>query len=180
MKKVFLLLLVLVTTVIAQAQTWIGYTTTTVNLREGPSTDYNIVKKLPEGSVVYIDTDEEKNGFYLAVDIENDIEGYVSKKFIKHYKDVAKSEGSSIQSDGQTDSYEPTIKISNNTSTNLTLRVNSITYRFKPFESREITINPGKFSYRASSPGVLPSSGYHTAESYSSYTWDFSIVTSRK
>ena len=162
------------------AQTWLGVTTSNVNFREGPSVDYDVIKKLPRNTLLYIDSDDEVNGFYLAVDIEDDEEGYVSKDYVKYYKDVEKAKGAAIQSVGASTSYDPEIEVKNNTNVKMTLRINSTTFKFSPYETRKITIPPGRFTYRASSPGVIPASGFYDADSNHYYEWEFWISTTRR
>lgn len=176
MKRLVLLLWAFVS-LNGYAQTWLGVTSTNVNLREGPSVDYGIVRKLPPNTLLYIDSDDSVNDFYLVVDIENDEEGYVAKKYVKHYKNVEKTKGASIQAKGSSSSYNPEIEIRNKSSVPMTLRINSTSYKFSPNEKKTITMPPGKFTYRASSPGVIPASGSYYAESNYSYEWEFWIST---
>lgn len=180
MKKIGILLILAFVTLNVMAQTWVGVTTRDVNFREGPSVDYDIIRRLPKNTALFINSEDEVNGFYLAVDIENDVEGYVSKNFVKHYKTIEKAKGASIQSVGSSTSYNPDIEIQNNTDVSMTLRINTQTYKFSPHEKRTITISPGRFTYRASSPGVIPVSGSYNAESNNSYQWVFFITTGRR
>lgn len=177
MKKILLMIFMQVLALAAFSQTYIGYTTRNVNLRSGASTDDEVIELLKKNSPVYIDLDEEQDGWYLAVDIVNDIEGYVSKQYVKLYKSVSKTNSASIQKTRTTYSYDPSIHITNSTERNMTLRINSTTYKFQPKEERDVTMLPGRFNYRASSAGVVPASGSYVLESNHGYDWVFFIET---
>lgn len=180
MKRIIVLFVVAFVSINGFAQTWLGLTTSNVNFREGPSVEYDVIKKLPKNTLLYIDSDDEVNGFYLAVDIENDEEGYVSTDYVKYHKDVEKTKGAAIQSVGTSTSYNPEIEVRNKTDVYMSLRINSTTYKFSPHETRMITIPPGRFSYRASSPGVIPAAGYYDVDSNHYYEWEFWIRTTRR
>lgn len=83
MKKLILLFALQLIALMSFAQSYIALTTTGVNMREGPSTEYDVIKHLNKGAVLYVDLDEAIDDWYLVVDIENDIEGYVSSRYIR-------------------------------------------------------------------------------------------------
>ena len=62
----------------------------------------------------------------------------------------------------------------------LTLKLNNERHFFSPFERKTITSVPGKCSYRASAPGVIPNVGIELLESNMVYSWEFYIVTERE
>lgn len=180
MKKFILLLTLQLITLMSFAQSYIALTTTGVNMREGPSTEYDVVKHLAKGTALYVDLDESVDGWYLVVDIENDIEGYVSSRYVRLQKSVSKSNSTSIQKSARTYEYNPTIHIKNSSSTSMSLRINSTTYKLSPYETTKVTMIPGKFTFRASAPGVVPRSGEYTVDSNYDYEWEFYIVTRRR
>lgn len=180
MKKFILLFALQFIALMSFAQSYIAFTTTGVNMREGPSTEYDVVKHLSKGVALYVDLDESIDGWYLVVDIENDIEGYVSSRYVRLQKAVSKSNSTSIQKSGRTSEYNPTIHIKNSSSTSMSLRINSTTYKLSPYETTTITMVPGRFTFRASAPGVVPRSGEYTIDSNYDYEWEFYIVTRRR
>jgi hypothetical protein len=80
---------------------------------------------------------------------------------------------------GKTSSTKPIIKIHNNTSLTLTLKLNDELYTFSPQQRRTLTLSSGSYSYRASAPGVLPDYGTEIMQSNYEYEWSFYISTSR-
>lgn len=180
MKKLILLFTLQLVTLMSFAQSYLALTTAGVNMREGPSTEYDIVKHLSKGTALYVDLDESIDGWYLVVDIENDIEGYVSSRYVKLMKSVSKSNSTSIQKSARTYEYDPTIHIKNSSSTSMSLRINSTTYKLSPHETTTVTMEPGRFTFRASAPSVVPRSGEYTVENNYEYEWEFYIVTRRR
>lgn len=180
MKKIILLFALQLIALTSFAQCYLAVSTADVNMREGPSTEYDIIKRLQKGTDLYVDTDESIDGWYLVVDIRNDIEGYVSSKYVRLKKSVNKSNSTSIQRGDMTYDYNPTLHIKNSTSTSMSLRINSTTYKLSPYETTTVTMDPGRFTYRASAPGVVPISGEHSLESNYNYEWEFYIVTRRR
>ncbi len=117
MKKITLLFTLLLITVTSLAQSYITVTTSAVNMREGPTTEYDVIERLNKGTVLYVDLDESIDGWYLVVDIQNDIEGYVSSRYVRLQKSVSKSNSTSIQKSARTYEYNPTIHIKNSSRT---------------------------------------------------------------
>lgn len=180
MKKLVLLFTLQLIALMSFAQSYIAFTTTGVNMREGPSTEYDVTEQLDRGTALYVDLDESIDGWYLVVDIKNDIEGYVSSKYVRLQQSVGKSNNTSIHKSARTQQYNPTIHIKNSSNTSMSLRINSTTYKLSPYETTMLTMVPGKFTFRASAPGVVPRSGEYTIDSNYDYEWEFYIVTRRR
>lgn len=70
--------------------------------------------------------------------------------------------------------------ITNNTNLTLTLKLNSELFTFNPNEKQIISLLPGKYSYRASAPVVIPNIGTENMESNMNYSWQFYIITKRR
>lgn len=75
---------------------------------------------------------------------------------------------------------DPAIHIKNSSSTSMSLRINSTTYKLSPYETTTVTMVPGRFTFRVSAPGVVPRSGEYTIDSNYDYEWEFYIVTRRR
>jgi len=178
MNKSFLLLLLLVITSISvQAQSYLGYVTTTVNFREQPNTNCQVLGSLQRGNALFVISKEKVNGFYHVLDIETNKEGYVHGNYVQIEKELPKNEQGIFTPTGKTSEYKPVVKIYNNTSKTLTLKLNDEVYTFSPHQSRSLTLSPGSYSYRASAPGVLPDYGSESMQSNYEYEWEFYIST---
>jgi uncharacterized protein YgiM (DUF1202 family) len=176
MKKLILVLLLLVSNV-ALSQSYLWNITKQVNFRDGPGSDYGIIRSLKPGTQIFITSLESENDFYTIINIATNEEGYVHKSYVKVGEYVSKSSESVFTPNGEINSYESELKIYNNTRESLTLKMNSQYYYFKPKETKNISISPGEYDFRASAPGVIPYIGTERLKSKQGYSWEFYIVT---
>lgn len=160
------------------AQSYLGLITKQVNFREGPGSDYGIIRSLKPGTQIFITTLETENDFYNIINIETNEEGYIHNSFVKIGKLVARSNQSVFTPDGVSSSYDSEVKIFNNTSKTLTLKMNSEMFYFSPHETKNISISPGEYEFRASAPGVIPYIGTERLKSNQGYSWEFYISSS--
>jgi hypothetical protein len=177
-KKVLLLFLILISNVI-YSQSYLGTITKQVNFRAGSSSSDNIISSLKPQTQIFIISLETENDYYNVIDIATDREGYVHKSFVKVGKLVSKSNESVFTPSGQTSNYNSEVKIFNNTSKTLTLKLNTEQYYFSPYETKNINLTPGEYDFRASAPGVIPYIGTENLNSNQGYSWQFYIVTRR-
>lgn len=180
MKKfLFVLFLFALNHISGFAQYFIGIVTTTVNLRECASTECNILYKIPKNGNVFIFTDKEENGFYKVIYIDEDIEGYVSSRYIKLRQEVPINKNGTLQKIGQNTDLWPVISIENACDVRTTLRINNKTYFLEPHQTQDIVSEPGQATIIASSKGIIPYIGADVLENNSEYWWKFYVVTSR-
>lgn len=180
MKRFLICLFVCLLATIAKADNYIAYATTNVNLRECASTDCAVLAKVPKHEILFVDTDDIVDGFYHVVFVDLDISGYIYYKYVQLYKKVEEQDGGLLPVYKETQEYNPQIHVSNDCDVKITLKVNDDTYTYAPHEKGNITVSPGKFKYRASSPGVIPCVGYYTVLSNNEYDWKFWIQTTRR
>jgi hypothetical protein len=161
------------------SQSYLGWVTSQVNFRSGPSKDYKVIKTLKPGSQIFINSIEAEGDFYSIIDIETNLEGYVHKSFVKLGKFVPFNNEGVFTPDERITEFNPKAEIFNNTDKELTLKLNSEMYYFAPNEKRTLTLSPGGYVYRASAPGVIPAIGNEKFDNNMSYKWQFYIVTRR-
>ena len=178
-KLLFSLFFILISNGIV-SQSYLGTITKQVNFREGPSGDDNIISSLKPKTQIFIVSLETENDYYNVIDIATDREGYVHKSFVKIGKIVNKSDQSVFTPNGKSSDYDSEVKIFNNTSKTLTLKMNTEVYRFTPYETKNIKLVPGEYDFRASAPGVIPYIGSESLNSNQAYSWQFYITTSRR
>jgi hypothetical protein len=176
MKQLLLLLIVLSCTV-GNAQSYLGKTTKQVNLRLEASTESEKLMTLKAGAQIFVITSELQNDFYNIIDIESNTEGFVHKAYVKLDKIVPRSTENLFNKSGTSASYEAELSIYNNTSKTMTLKMNSLSYRFSPGERRTIFVAPTFYNCLASAPGVLPYIGSESISSNTTYSWEFYITT---
>ncbi|MBP6754682.1 MAG: SH3 domain-containing protein [Bacteroidia bacterium] len=180
MKKNFILIIFFLLSISGFSQSYLGNITKQVNFREGPGSDYEIIKSLKPGSQIFISSLDTDDDFYNIVDIESDIEGYVHKSYVKIGKLISKSDGSFIQESGNSSSDDAEVRIINDSDRTMTIKLNSTTYKFNAKEKQNLILPPGDYSYRASAPNVIPSVGVKNFKFNGAYKWTFYIVTRRR
>lgn len=178
MKKILLSLFLILVSNGTFSQSYLGTITKQVNFREEPSVDDNIISSLKPNTQIFIVSLETENDYYNVIDIATDREGYVHKSYVKIGKVVNKSDQSVFTPNGKSSDYDSEVKIFNNTSKTLTLKMNTEVYRFAAYETKNIKLTPGEYDFRASAPGVIPYIGTETLNSSQAYSWQFYIRTS--
>ena len=53
--------------------------------------------------------------------------------------------------------------------------MNTQLFSFSPYETKNITISPDVYDFRASAPGVIPYIGTERLKSKQAYSWEFYI-----
>ena len=180
MKKILFLLFFIITSNGIFSQSYLGTITKQVNFRLGPSTEDDIISSLKLNTQIFIISLETENDYYNIIDITTDKEGYVHKSYVKVGKLVSKSSESVFSPTGKSSNYNSEVKIFNNTSKTLTLKLNTELYHFSPHETKNINLTPGEYDFRASAPGVIPYIGTENLNSNQGYSWQFYITTSRR
>jgi hypothetical protein len=135
---------------------------------------------LKPNNQIFIISLEAENDYYNIIDIATDKEGYVHKSYVKVGKLVNKSNESVFTPNGESSTYESEVKIFNNTSKTLTLKMNAQLFYFSSYEIKNISINPDEYDFRASAPGVTPYIGTERLGSKQAYSWEFYIVNGRR
>ena len=179
MKKIQLLIFFILISNAIYSQSYLGIITKQVNFREGSSSVDNIISSLKPKTQIFIVSLETENDYYNVIDIATDREGYVHKSYVKVGKLVSKSNESVFSPTGKSTNYNSEVKIFNNTSKTLTLKLNAELYHFSPYETKNINLTPGEYDFRASAPGVIPYIGTENLNSNQGYSWQFYITTSR-
>lgn len=156
---------------------WVAYVTTTVNLREGPSTEYGIITQIPINALVYYDSNDMSGDFVRVIYINKDISGYISLRYVVNKNKVNVDKSGQLQVVGTSYSYNPEISIKNKSDYTMTLRLNDDFYKFAPHTVKTIVVLPGNITITASSPGVIPYIGEDVVQSRNSYEWTFYVKT---
>lgn len=180
MKKLIKIFFLLCFCNFGYSQSYLGTITKQVNLRSDASSYGLILKSLKPGNQIFISSLDTENDYYNVIDIASNKEGFVKKSFVRVGKLVSKSTESVFTPDGQSTDYNPEVKIYNNTNKTLTLKMNTELFYFSPHETKNISLYPGEYDFRASAPGVIPYIGTENLNGNQSYSWQFYIVTSRR
>jgi len=178
MKRLAVIIIVLISFIAnAKADYYIAYATTTVNLRACPSTNCEVLAKVPKNEILFVDTEEYEDGFYHVIFVELDKSGWIHSKYVQLYKKVEEQDGNVLSLSGESQNYDPEVNILNDADVAMTLAINSEEFHFNPHESKTITLSPGEVKLRASSPGIIPYVGKDKVVSNGIYDWKFYVIT---
>ena len=166
---------------LANATYYLCKVTTSVNLRVGPGTNEEKICTIPAGSYVVVDDNYHyDNGFIYTHYVDEDIDGYISSKYLEVIEEVKVDSRGVFTKTGTSAGYDPQIEITNATSRNITIKINDKAYLFDPHEKRTLTCEPGSVEVMASSPGVIPYIGVDVVSENCLYSWEFYIRTTRR
>jgi len=176
MKKTILTIFLFLAFAYSFGQAYIGTIIKNVNLRTGPSVDYEISRSLKQSSKIFIISLDTENEFYNIIDIATNKEGFVKKSFVRLLEEVKLNKSGMFIPEGNSLGNNPEIEIYNNTNKLLSLKLNEEMFHFAPQEKKSISLSSGPYSYRASAPGVTPNIGNEEIKGRIKYTWQFYIV----
>lgn len=157
---------------------YMAYTITTLNLREGPGTDYDIITEIPKNGVVFFESDEVYKGFTKVLYVETGDEGYVSSKYLDGYTPVQVNDKGLLEATGKTSSKYSDITLYNDTDVNVNVKLGKTSYKLAPNTNKAISnISSGKYHIVLSSPGLNPYVGVEKIEGGCAYTYHIFIRT---
>ena len=186
MKRLFFAIIAFVIVVVGYSKDYVGLTTASVNFRYEPSTESEIIEKLPKGCPIAFDDESLEDGFYFVNVLETNTFGYVSAKYIKKYKEISIDTTLVLEKENVEPTYQkknnlhldPQLKIKNLASVTMTLRVNDeLNYKFKAHQERTITVPAGIVKLMVYSPRTIPYIGTTKAEENYLYTHEFYLHT---
>lgn len=186
MKRLIFAFIAFVIAVVCFSKDYVGLTTTTVNFRYEPSTESEIIEKLPQGCPIAFDDESLEDGFYFVNVLETNTFGYVSAKYIQKYQEISIDTTLVLEKEDVNPTYQrknnlhldPQLKIKNLASVGMTLRVNDeLNYKFKAHQERTITVPAGIVKLMVYSPRTIPYIGTTKAEENYLYTHEFYLHT---
>lgn len=186
MKRLIFAFFAFVIPVVVFSKDYVGLTTTTVNFRYEPSTESEIIEKLPKGCPIAFDDESLEDGFYFVNVLETNTFGYVSAKYIQKYQEISIDTTLVLEKENVNPTYQrknnlhldPQLKIKNLASVGMTLRVNDeLNYKFKAHQERTITVPAGIVKLMVYSPKTIPYIGTTKAEENYLYTHEFYLHT---
>ncbi len=176
MKTLLFAFIIVISNFSLNAQSYLGYATKNVNLRQGPGTNYEIDTVVKQNAQLFLFSLDAENNFYHVIDVSTNIEGYIHQDFVKILEEIKAQKGELFMADGNSTSENPELVINNNTTIAMTLRIGDEKFYFTPQESKKIVLTPSEYDFMASAPGVIPYYGSQYLNSNFRYTWTFIIV----
>jgi uncharacterized protein YgiM (DUF1202 family) len=175
MKKILLIILFIGIWISSSGQAYLGYVTNTVNFRTQPNTSSDVIRTLKPNTTLFVVSNSKFDGYYQVLNIETNEEGYVHSNYVQLDRQLPRNEAGIFTPVGKSDASDPSLRIHNNTNLTLTLRLNDRLYSFYPQERKTLSLKAGRYTYRASAPGVLPDYGNESMLSNYEYEWSFYI-----
>jgi len=151
------------------------------NLRERPSPSSAIVREVERGDMLALVNRNPVGPWYRVIHIRSSNEGWINGNTIRlRYTDKPKG-GPVFEERSAGTNEDPSIQVTNDSGSILYLKVgDDDRIAISPHATRTMTKPPGRYSFYASSPGVLPAFGEHDFRSGIIYEWTFYIVTTFK
>ncbi len=163
-----------------EPEDWGGYivsTTTTVNFREGPDIGYEVIRKLPKDTELFIEKGSEVNGFYPAILLATDEFGYVSTSYVKKQMVIKSEHGNLFDEVLYSDNKEPVVRVRNDSPYTISVSIGATRNTISPHSEQSITCSAGTLRTVVSAPGVMPFMATDLLENNYTYTWTFYIKT---
>ena len=151
-----------------------------VNLRQEPSLESTIVRKLKQGEMLVLLDRIATGEWYNVIHVESGVEGWIHDSTIEIRYTNRPAGPSPFEAQRENSYSDPTVVVTNDTDLDLNLSVGSRKYTIPSNSSRTFTFPAGTFRYVGSAPGVLPLVGTNEWEVGYRYTWRFFIRTVRR
>lgn len=173
MKKLLCLVCLFGICLTLQAQSYLGVVKKTANFRHKPSMSAPKIATLQKDAQVFVLSKTETNDYYHIIDIESNSEGYIYTSFVQLGKPLPPKETGLFTQVGRTMSSETVIRVFNKSEKAVSLVLNDNNYEFPSGKKEVLKLAQGSYSFRVSSPGMVPEYGVQTIESGYEYIWSF-------
>lgn len=152
---------------------FLGKTTTSVNLRNGPSSNHNILKSLNKGSEIFAYSNKPSNNYSKVIDISSSDIGWIHKNYVEKIRKINVNKENQFKKTGYSPGYNPEIVMINRLFKAVSIVIGDKKFKLSPNSSNKIKIAPGNYYFIAISKGLLPLAGYQSFDSNAEYEWIF-------
>jgi ribosomal protein S27AE len=157
----------------------IAKTTSIAILREEPDQSSHQLRKLKAGETIFL-TNKYIEGFAEIVHIASDTTGWIPISSISTKKKyIPPATVSPFVGEVVGQNAPPTAVVKNLSNYQITLVIEGESNHIPANGSKTIQPLPGSHPYRASAPGVIPTSGTQNFQTGYRYTWTFWVETHR-
>lgn len=155
---------------------YVAQVTTNVNLRCGRSTRHNVITTIPQGSYVFLSTQDVDCDFRNVLYVGANLYGYINGNYLTDFRRVSIDESGKLQVESRSYKQTSDIIVKNSTDRYVTISVGRHSAKFRPYETRTFSNLPAaRYKVMASSKGVIPYIGYDKIDSGYRYSWIFYI-----
>jgi uncharacterized protein YgiM (DUF1202 family) len=155
-------------------------TATRANLREYADVKSSALIEIPKGDLVVLLNQTPVGPWYNVIHVKSNQEGWIHNSTVITNFTSNRKPNFTIPGRNTGSYKDPTVEVKNDSDRTMTLKLGETRYTLSPNESRLITLTPGKISFHASAPGVIPNFGEQIFELGYIYTWRFYIVTTQR
>jgi hypothetical protein len=135
---------------------------------------------IPKGDLVVLLGQGTVGGWFNVIHVKSNQEGWIHTSVILAYYTKNRKPNLTIPGRNTNNYKSPALEVKNDSDKTMTLKLGEVRYVFYPRESKTVTLIPGRYSFHASAPNVIPDFGEQNFESGYIYTWRFYIVTVRR
>lgn len=151
------------------------------NLREHPTASSLVLRELGRGDMLALLNRDPVGPWYRVIHIRSSTEGWINGNTIRLKYTESPKGGPVFEERSAGTNEDPSIQVTNDSNSTLYLKVgDDDRIVIPPHGTRGMTKLPGRYSFYASSPGVIPRFGEHEFRSGIIYEWTFYIVTTLK
>ena len=118
---------------------------------------------------------EASGGFYRVIEIESGKQGFVRAEEVEVRFTAQPRAASPFRAQRVDDTSPPAVTVNNDSDRDITLTLDAEVFSIAPRSERTITVRPGRVSYVAGAPGVIPAMGTEEFARGHVYTWRFWI-----
>jgi protein-disulfide isomerase len=142
-------------------------------LRESASSSARVLLEARQGTVLALVSREASGGFYRVIEIESAKQGFVRAEDVEVRLTAQPRAASPFQAQRVDDTSPPAVTVTNDSDLTMTLTLDADVHNIAPRSARTLTVRPGRLSYVATAPGVLPAIGTEEFAKGHAYTWRF-------
>ena len=168
--------LVLLISITADAQAFIGRLKTTAPLQDGPGKEYASLRSLATGARIFVFGTGAQSGYLEVIDLNSNVAGFIEKKNIKFLLPMNPAKPLKPVYASITDSENPAeadLELYNRTGSTISFKLDNLSFRVSAGASINIKIEPGSHQYYAFQMARNPKVGSTEFEAGKSYRWDF-------
>lgn len=156
-----------------KAQLRIGTANTSLNFREGPGTQFNILHTLTTSNLLVVLPRAPENDFIEVFDVETSKRGYVSESHVVITDTLTFGKQNFFEKSGASATGHIEIELLNGTTHHLFVWINQISYDIGPREKKILILEEEEVIYFTSTPGLFPVFGKENLQRGNTYIWKF-------
>jgi hypothetical protein len=149
-------------------------------LRKNADLSSTVLLEVPKGDLLVLLNTAPDGSWHNVLHVKTNQEGWIHRNAVAAYYTKNPKPKLTIPGRDTGSLKNPSLEVKNDSNKELTLKIGETRYVFYSQETKTIQITPGKYSFYASAPSVIPDFGEENFQAGYVYTWRFYIVTTRR